>query len=1061
MESIFGLSMQTIMFVVVGIMAACLVTTGIIALRNRVILKMALRNIPRRRAQTVLIMVGLMLSTLIIAASLTTGDTLDHSLTKSTYDSLGEVDETLAFVGETESEGTVSVNNLPIDAAIADQLQERLADDPNIDGIMPVLTISAPVVNEASGRSEPQVVITGLDGASLPDFGGLTTPDGAAIDFDNLPAGSVVLSTELADSLNAQPGDQVELFFDGEPQTLRVAAVAESSILTGYDAQTAQAGPASIGSVELLGAAVPLDWLQELTGLAGQARFIAISNTGGVEDGSDRTEAAVASLERALGEIEGGAQLGINPLKQDAVEGAETFGATFTTLFLVMGFFSIAAGILLIFMIFMMLAAERRSEMGMARAIGMTRSHLIQGFIAEGTAYDLGAALIGAATGVLVAFGIATALGSALGDALTIAPYATWRSLTVAYALGVSVTFLTIIFASVRSSRLNIVGAIRDLPDQSDGERGERPRWRWWTEMPFAGPGIAGRLVALPLAFVWNVLLVGPKLAIWLMRLLAHLAGWGLQIAIAGFILAGLGTLDKSQFIFASGLSLLVLGMMLFLRRWLPSRPIFTAGAALMLLYWLLPASVTNIVLPDVGDGGPEMLVVSGLSMVLYSTLIITWNADLIVGLVALLGRSFSSWLPAVKMAVAYPLSSKGRSGMTIAMFSIVVFALVMVATISTNFRELLLTEDAAAGWDIEVTANASNPLDDLGHRLTGTGFDVDEINAIAQVDGIGETNSQLRNSGDGAWTRYPVNGIDASFIDNAVVDLQARAEGYTSDDEVWQAVRSGQSVALIDYRAFEAEEFGGGTSERYVTPDGVELDGEPFEPFEIELQSARSGQTGTVTVIGVIDSSVSTLRGLYLPRTTFESIYGAPDISRFYIQLSEGAAVDAGEYAAEIQGALRTSGVRAEAIMEQIEEQQAFSSSFFTLMQGFMGLGLFVGLAALGVVSFRSVVERRQQIGMLRAIGYQRGMVAASFMLESLITATLGVLTGVALALVLSYNLITSGDIGEEQFSGFVVPSGTIALVIITALGAAALMTWVPARKASTVPISEALRYE
>jgi hypothetical protein len=48
-----------------------------------------------------------------------------------------------------------------------------------------------------------------------------------------------------------------------------------------------------------------------------------------------------------------------------------------------------------------------------------------------------------AAAGVLVAFGITAGLDRALGDTLTIAPYATWRSLAVAYALGVSVTFLT------------------------------------------------------------------------------------------------------------------------------------------------------------------------------------------------------------------------------------------------------------------------------------------------------------------------------------------------------------------------------------------------------------------------------------------------------------------------------------------------------------------------------------------------------------------------------------------------------------------------------------------
>ena len=43
------------------------------------------------------------------------------------------------------------------------------------------------------------------------------------------------------------------------------------------------------------------------------------------------------------------------------------------------------------------------------------------------------------------------------------------------------------------------------------------------------------------------------------------------------------------------------------------------------------------------------------------------------------------------------------------------------------------------------------------------------------------------------------------------------------------------------------------------------------------------------------------------------------------------------------------------------------------------MGLGLVVGVAALGVISARSVVERRQQIGVLRAIGFRRRMVQAA----------------------------------------------------------------------------------
>ena len=61
------------------------------------------------------------------------------------------------------------------------------------------------------------------------------------------------------------------------------------------------------------------------------------------------------------------------------------------------------------------------------------------------------------------------------------------------------------------------------------------------------------------------------------------------------------------------------------------------------------------------------------------------------------------------------------------------------------------------------------------------------------------------------------------------------------------------------------------------------------------------------------------------------------------------------------------------------------------------MGIGLFVGIAAVGVIAFRTVVERRQQIGMLRAIGYTRRAVALSFLMESSFIALLGILSGIA----------------------------------------------------------------
>ena len=51
---------------------------------------------PRRRSQSVLIVLGLTLSTIIITASLATGDTLQYSVRQHAVDAYGEIDEVLA-----------------------------------------------------------------------------------------------------------------------------------------------------------------------------------------------------------------------------------------------------------------------------------------------------------------------------------------------------------------------------------------------------------------------------------------------------------------------------------------------------------------------------------------------------------------------------------------------------------------------------------------------------------------------------------------------------------------------------------------------------------------------------------------------------------------------------------------------------------------------------------------------------------------------------------------------------------------------------------------------------
>ncbi len=214
---------------------------------------------------------------------------------------------------------------------------------------------------------------------------------------------------------------------------------------------------------------MPLAQLQAITG-EDAISMVAISNTGTTYDSLANGEEIVAKLKTEFA----GDPIGVNAIKQDTLDQAALASSAFTSLFVVFGLFSIGVGILLIILIFSMLAAERRSEMGMARAVGAQRAQLVQQFLSEGTIYALLAGLVGAFLGVGAAYLIAFGLGRLFGDMFDIEPYVSPRSMIVAYCLGVVITFIAVVYASIRNSRLNIVAAIRDIPDVSSPVRKKR-----------------------------------------------------------------------------------------------------------------------------------------------------------------------------------------------------------------------------------------------------------------------------------------------------------------------------------------------------------------------------------------------------------------------------------------------------------------------------------------------------------------------------------------------------------------------------------------------------------
>jgi putative ABC transport system permease protein len=299
---------------------------------------------------------------------------------------------------------------------------------------------------------------------------------------------------------------------------------------------------------------------------------------------------------------------------------------------------------------------------------------------------------------------------------------------------------------------------------------------------------------------------------------------------------------------------------------------------------------------------------------------------------------------------------------------------------------------------------------------------------------------------------------VTPEFAANNDIKLSGRATGYESDEAVWQALADDPDKAVID--GFSVGGVEGGFGEGGFVIEEIDVTDKVFDPARVQIRNASSGTTRRVEVVGVIDTKATLLfSGLFVSPQAFDAVYGDPESSVHYVRLVDGA--DARDTAREIESTLLRQGVQADSLRKIIEDEQALSRGFLYLIQGFMGLGLFVGIAAVGVIAFRTVVERRQQIGMLRAIGYTRSAVALSFLMESSFVTLLGIFSGVGLGLLLANQLVSTDDFVPGGVDSFYIPWLQIGVISAFAFLASLIMTIIPSRQAASIPIAEALRYE
>lgn len=1046
-----------------------------LGLRQHVLLRMGLRNMLRRPSRTLLLVSGLLLATMVITTSFGLSDSLTHSILAFRQVMVGQVDESVSG----------SFNQAQVSSTLARlraSNQVRAATAIWYDATDPTIFLAR------TGLAVHRVDVYALP----PDFdqvyGPLTDHDGQSVYMANLPPDDVLLSPALAQGLGANVGDTVQLAFLGSPPFTGTVRALLSSPLAVTSGEAIQSG----SSPEIV---LPLARMQQQVGSL-VPNILCVKNSSQGDAGNISPGQHVVHLLQQIfpgapisTQTPGGLNLTqfdaplIHPLQPDVVNAVTgevskvALASPATLQFLwfppLFTYLLVGAGMLLLVLLVILLAAERRAELGMSRAIGLTRSHLVLLLLLEGGGYSVVASILGVGLGIGV-----TALQLAIlvhlphfapGEAaianvalpVISAPLQTWlswQSLLSAWCLGVLTTLVVLLLTALWISRMNIVAAIRDLdapftahfslpvlfqslwasPRMASGETIPETKAHRLARQINALTGLLWGLISRgPLCLVLAaVLFVGAQRTTWLAELAVMLliAGGGLLLIWASAHLP----LPRSL-VHRLGVSLIGLG-------WLIAGFAQT-GIMLSLFQSQSVLSKGTITLPS---SVPQLLA-SLLVPLLGAVVLVMGNVDLLAAMISGLVRRIPGMAPISRTSLAYPLTFRLRLGVSVILLSLVSFLILLL--VIANLGSIQEAETTAHTGGFQLQASISGPLlaryPAVSRSLASLQNHSELQQDFSQVAVVSDLYPPVGNvkaiplSLAGSPT-YPLLSplvANDTFLSTTTMPLLARAAGYNSDQQVWDALRDHPGYAVLC---------------NDPTVAGLPHNS-GFAPFTATLPTSFRAATSAqrVTIIGVVPQ-VAYWQTLYLSSQTATAFQQLPPFrqTRSYLfRLRPGVSETQGER--DLNQVLET--VQTGISVQSLDQSSANGmTAILTLfLAGYMALGLLFGAFAIGVIASRAVVERRQQIGMLRALGYSRWLILSSFLLEAGFVILLSLVLGGVLAGLLAC------QIASALYVDFPFPGGPVSLILLGSFLIAAVSTLLPARQAIRLHPAEALRYE
>jgi len=160
---------------------------------------------------------------------------------------------------------------------------------------------------------------------------------------------------------------------------------------------------------------------------------------------------------------------------------------------------------------------------------------------------------------------------------------------------------------------------------------------------------------------------------------------------------------------------------------------------------------------------------------------------------------------------------------------------------------------------------------------------------------------------------------------------------------------------------------------------------------------NASNGAPVRLRIVAALADSV--FQGeLLMSETNFKKLF--PDQEGYRFFLIDAAPEKASEVAATLEDKLSDFGFDAIGTEEKLAGFHQVENTYLSTFQTLGGLGLLLGTLGLATVLLRNVLERRRELALMRAVGYQASHLSLMVIAENALLLGCGLLTGVLCAL-------------------------------------------------------------